>query len=256
MIPSFEDWAKNLRVAWRDIKGRAMLGSLGFVLGDKAKSEGNAALLEQLPLNASDPASIALGLSERQIEAGPALSLSDEQALAGAAPNLNRLRGRPLGLLCALYYAGFPSAIVVQQNGLAFQLTGTPNLNDLAGLVALPGWCSRTVLPLANPPIPASADGKAAIPALTVPWWTFDGGMDANGNQYCSRFAILFTSGTDPLLLSTAQARIKRIIAAWRPAKAKPVGIWVLTSGHMWGQPGLVWGGFNWGGTVTSYAAE
>src|SRR5579864_4679469 len=151
---SWETFARRLRMAWNDpVKGQSFLGAIAAVLGDETDANSMAALLEQLPLSCKDPASLALHLSERQLEAGPSLSFSDQQKLA-AAPALNRLRGRPLGMLVALYYADFHSAVVVQQNGLAYQITGTPNLDDLLNLnaVGIPSWYTVTTLAKANPP--------------------------------------------------------------------------------------------------------
>jgi hypothetical protein len=36
---------------------------------------------------------------------------------------LSKFYGRPLGILLGLHYAGFDNAVLVQQNGRAYQLT-------------------------------------------------------------------------------------------------------------------------------------
>jgi hypothetical protein len=259
MAATWEAWAKRLRASWASgPKAQALLGAIGAVLGDQVDANSLAALLEQLPASATDPASVALALSERQIEPGPSLSLADRKALAAAAPNLNRLRGRALGLLLALYYADFQGAVLVQQNGLGYQITATPNLGDLFGLVAPPSWFTITTLANANPAVPASTDGRPAIPANTVPWWDLGNPMDAAGNQFASRFAVLFplSLGTpDPGLGTAANlARIQRVIKAWRPAKTTCAGI-IVATGPMYGWPPFHYGNAQqYGGTSTTYA--
>src|SRR6185295_11688784 len=111
----------------------------------------------------------------------------------------------------------------------------------------------------ANPGIPASTDGKPAIPAHTIPWWTLPGGpMDAAGNQHNGRFAIVFgDDAPDPDLDDAANlARIRRVIRDWRPAKALCAAIHVVSGGHYYGEPGVEWGADQWNGTGTIYTAE
>ena len=64
----FETWARKLRASWASgPAGNALLGALGYVLGDIPLQEGQAVLLEQIPSTATDTASLALELVERQI---------------------------------------------------------------------------------------------------------------------------------------------------------------------------------------------
>lgn len=256
----WETWARKLRAAWSGgSKGSAMLGSIAALIGDNTDANSLAGLLEQMPATATDEASVDLALAERQLEAGPAMTFADKQAFAAAAPNLNRFRGRPLGTLLALHYAGFPDAVIVQQNGQGYMLSAAPNLDSLASLFPFTAGLSWfDVADLGpNPLIPASADGKPAIPAGTVPWWVFGPPMDGDGNQWNNRYGVLFpTYATDPLLVAANLARIKRVLLAWKPGQARCAGIWVCTSGAMWGLPGLTWASFSWGGSVTSYSVE
>lgn len=240
-----------------------MLAGYASLLVDKATEWAVASLTRGFPETA-DSMGVGLLASERQLELDPAASNATNAARLLAYVLQWRLAGTPIGLLLQLNFAGFAGAVVVQQNGLAHRLTGTVTIGDLGsflsswpvvGTVPAPTWYSRTVLPNGNPAIPASTDGKPAIPAMTVPWWSFDYGMDSAGNQFCSRFALVFPTGTTPSLGTASNlARLRRIIAAWKPAKATPVAIYVQTSGATWNQLGLLFGSFSWGGSSTFYS--
>ena len=58
-----------------------------------------------------------------------------------------------------------PGAVVVQQNGIAYQITGTVDLSDIVEPTKLPSWITMSTLSDSNPNIPASTDGKPAIAA-------------------------------------------------------------------------------------------
>jgi len=250
-----ETWVRGLRLAHNGPKNQALWGALAKVAGDNRRADMYAGVLESLPSFASTGALGLLG-NDRLIDRGPSESDAAYAARLVAAPLLWRLAGTPLGLLLALSGAGFSGMVVAQQNGLTWSLNATPVLADLANLVALPSWVTRTEKANANPPLPASADGKPAIAALTIPWWTLDNPMDANGNQYCARFAVVFPStATNPNLGVAANlTRIQGVISKWRPAKARCVGIWVVTSGKNWGDGHLYGVSTNWGGASTVYA--
>jgi hypothetical protein len=115
---------------------------------------------------------------------------------------------------------------------------------------------------VAAPPAPV---GHVAIATNSRPWSTFadydgvaGGGFDSNGDQYTSRFAIIFPEGvSDPQLGDASNlARIRRVIAAWKTAHSRCVGIAVVASGEVWGWPDGLWGdGGYWGSSVTVYSA-
>lgn len=254
---AFEDWITKLRPSWMGDKARGLLGGAAAVLGDQMVTDSQAGLLEQLPRSAQSALSIDLQMSEKQLEPGPSESYALKRERIEKAIDQHRLAGTALGLCLALHYAELYGGFVIQQNGLAFTITSTPVLDDLAALPTIPSWFSITTLNNANPAIPASPDGHDAIPAFTVPWWSMSGGdMDADGNQFTSRFIILFPSSgpfnsVDFVGQPDQLDRIRRVIAAWKPAKATCVEIidqtggliwgWPLTQN--WGDPGLVWGG-------------
>lgn len=255
-----ESWAKRWRLAFNGPFGQKLLGGYASLLVDKARDWAEAAVLRSFP-SFADRDGLELLSSGRRIEFDPAASDTLKAGVLLIAPTLWGWAGTPTGVLVALYLAGFPSAILVQQNGLAWRITGTVVLGDLSQK-AQPTWVTRTVLASGNPKLPASADGRPAIPALTVPWWNFDSDMDSEGNQYTSRFGILFPStAADPgLATASTLARIRRVVASWRDGKAKCMGFYVVTSGVTWDWPPGAWDdtpGDTWdSSSVTLYSAE
>lgn len=252
-----ETWAKRWRLAFNGPRGQKHLGAYASLLVDKARDWGEASIVRAFP-SFADSAGLALLASARQIEFDPLASAATKAAVLLIAPTLWRYAGSPTGLLVALHIAGFPGVVLAQQNGLRFQITGTVNYDDLVTR-ALPSWITRTVLANGNPALPASADGRPAVAANTVPWWTFDAGMDAEGNQYTSRFAVLFTAagaGSADLTVAANLARLRRVIASWRDGKAKCMGIWVAGHTVLYGMGRKYGDGAKYGGGGTFYAAE
>lgn len=254
----WETWITRFRASWmKDPNAQALFGAIAEVLGDRTDTESNASLTEEVCETANDPASLAFALSERGIEPVAGMAIEALRELSAAAPALNRFRGRPEGQLAALYYSGLQQPHLVQQNGLRFRITSSPVLADLREAVALPSWITRTVQPAANPLIPASTDGRPSIPANTVPWAMFPGGpMDAAGNQFTSRFLFVYPVGivappdfTDAAVL----AKAKRVIAAWKPAKAKCVGIQVAGSGVLYDLGAKYGDGSKYGGSGSAF---
>src|SRR5262249_12038764 len=149
------NWLATLNIPWAT-SGRynsAYWGGWGAVFDDQV-SKLKQAIKARMPTQAPSDALTPLG-DERQIDRGPTES---DQAYAlrlrGAWEAWARA-GTPLGLLLALYYAGFPGAVVVQQNGLAYALS-TPLAADPTQSLIL------TTLGT-NPNI-------TSVP----PWWLFD----------------------------------------------------------------------------------
>lgn len=178
----YETWAKALRVSWMGVKAQQIVGGLAAVLGDWTLDWANQANLEHLPEYATAP-SVSLIASERQIDAGPSETTSALATRLTYATTQWKLAGTPLGLLLALYYAGFPGAVVVQQNGLGFSLNGTPDLSN-------PTACLTVTTLGANPTITGSP-----------PWWTID-----QNNAFCSRFSVLFPGPLPSLFVTWARA--------------------------------------------------
>ena len=263
-----QTWADSLRLAFNGSKGGKILKGLAALLIDKTLDWGTAGLAIRFPIQAdgtpAEATALSLMASERRLILDPAASTATQAANIAAAQIAWRYAGTPLGMCLGIYLAGLYTPLVVTQNGLQFQITGTPNFPDLVGNPPVGGisWFTITTLPNGNPALPASTDGRPAVSALTVPWWMFDAGMDAAGNQYCSRFALVYYpgAGTIPNFANAEiLTRAQRVIAGWKPAHARCMGIWNSGSGTFWwNKPATLWGtgGIVWGGVSTVYAGD
>jgi hypothetical protein len=103
--------------------------------------------------------------------------------------------GTALELLVQLWWAGFEHAVFVQQNGVAFYLSGAPTAGQDPTSLLVQTNCS--VLPTAMTaqlPLPSGITGPTSIAAGT-PWWTFD-----SEPWFGSRFAILLPRGSTWLM--------------------------------------------------------
>lgn len=180
---AYERWVTNLRLSWMGASGRAIMGALAAVIGDKTVDWATQAVFEHLPQYASAP-SVALTAADRLIDAGPGESTGSLATRLMYASTLWRFANRPLGLLLALHYQGFDNAVIIQQNGRAFSLTLPlpdigPNWDSTPNQVVTACNALATALTPVSP-------GTKTIPAGT-PWCAFDSDTD-----FCSRFAILF----------------------------------------------------------------
>lgn len=244
-----QTWARQLRLAFNGTKGNAILSSFAALLIDKAIDWGTAAVTMRFPLQAdgtpTDPAALAMLAHERQLEQGPAETDADFAARLEDFSAQWALAGTPLGMLVQLHYAGLGGGVLIQQNGLAHHVD-TPSLADIdpaAIKSGPPSWYHRDVLPNANPHIPASTDGRPAIAANTIPWAAFAADpMDADGNQYNSRFLLLYPSAPHPDFTDSATLdRARRIIARWKPGEASCFAIVVVSAGAVWDWPVRLW---------------
>lgn len=111
--------------------------------------------------------------------------------------------GTHLELLEQLYWAYFNGAVIVQQNGLAFSLSGAPTAGaDNSGLLSI-----TTLGTLASPltPYPLYSTSNPIGYTKTIPsgspWWTFDSKTD-----FCSRFAVIFPAGAGGAFTTSATA--------------------------------------------------
>jgi hypothetical protein len=209
----YRSWAERLGLSWMGAKGTAFLGAAAKVLGDLTIDWGQAANLEHFPEFAS-ATSIGLIGSERQIDQGLGEALAAYASRLTFATQLWKFAGTPIGMLVALHYAGFDNAVIVQQNGIAYQLQlplppflsgqpwdPTPNLIRTS--------CSQLDVGLTSsvtPPTLVSA-GRA-IPSGNS-WWTFDSDTD-----FCSRFAVLFPGPLPSLFMTWGRATFVNALTA------------------------------------------
>jgi hypothetical protein len=186
----YEAWVTRMRVSWMGQKAQQIFGGFAAVLGDMSVDWALQGVLEHLPGYASDPTSIALTANERQLDTYPG---EPTAAIAARAPywlQINKFRGRGLGLLLGLHFAGFDGAILVQQNGRALQLS--------LPLPAFSGnWDPTPNLVVTNLGTNPELVGAAA----NHPWWTFD-----LNDTFCSRFAVLFVGSPPKWFMTHARA--------------------------------------------------
>jgi hypothetical protein len=97
------------------------------------------------------------------------------------------LAGTWLQLLEELYWGGFSGAVIVQQNGLGYSLSGAPTAgadNHALLTIAQLSVCAAQITSSVTPPT-LTQTGRSIPPGNS--WWLFDYNTD-----YCNRFAILF----------------------------------------------------------------
>lgn len=165
----YKRWITSIPFAWMGEKARKLWGGFAHVVGDLTIDWMRKALHQHHPELADDAAQPLIG-SGRRTYRGRTETLADFKArLPRAIVDWSRAE-TPLGMLFAMYMEGFTGAVLVQQNGLAYEL-----------------------------PDPDPSDPESALVVTELggnpdlddhPWWRFD-----DDDEYCSRFAILFPSG-------------------------------------------------------------
>jgi len=198
----FQAWASRLRLSIMGIKGTAILTAFAKVLGDMTVDWGTQANLEHLS-DFAGAQSVALIASERQLDTIPGETTAAIGARAPQWITLGRFVGTPLGMLLGLHFRGFDNAVIVTQNGMAYQLSlplppfivgqpwdPTPNLVRTAE-------SSLAVALTSNKTPPTTQQAGRKIPAGNS-WWAFD-----NDTDFSSRFAILFPGPTFPTYFLT-----------------------------------------------------
>lgn len=182
----FQSWASSLRIKWLSFKGRAQALAYATVLGDWTIDWMTAALYERMPSYASTATALPLIASERQLDVTPDEATT---AIAGRAPqwiNLGKYVGTAVGLLVGMHFAGFDNAVIVTQNGLAYQLA-LPLPPFILGEAWDPtGNLITSSLSTLSVPLHSNITLSRSIPT-GASWWTMDSNTD-----FCSRFEILF----------------------------------------------------------------
>jgi hypothetical protein len=131
-------------------------------------------------------------------------------AQPGGPSNGWALAGTWLQLLEELYWGGFSGAVIVQQNGLAFNLSGAPTAGADNSVLLVRTPCSALSVALtSNVTPPTTTQAGRSIPAST-PWWQFAESRSANPNvsdtDYCNRFAVLFPGPLPSFFFTWARA--------------------------------------------------
>jgi len=240
------------------------MGAFAAVVGDIVRSDAYQVLFEHFPEYAVDPTSIGLNGSERQLDQGIAESLGDYAHRQTQAVKEWKLAGTPTGMLIPLYLCGYTDAVIVTVGGYAYHLSGPPNLDDPFA----------TLVTTTLDPCP-QINGNQPLAADAVPWGIIGDtnndnrgaySTDANGDQYTSRWVILFPN-VHTAFTADELVTIRSIISKWRAESDKCLGIYVLDNGtgiFMGYPPGRTFASLgaptatfaDLASTVTFYAAE
>lgn len=197
----------------RDQYGTAWLAGIGASL-DVYVQQYIAGSLSALPDYAPADALGVIG-DELGIDRGPFETDLQYRARLVSAWIAWKYAGTPLGMLVALYWAGFGGGLLVQQNGVGYSLSGTPVAGaDSASLLV------TTTLSTLNTDLHSSVNPARSIQAGT-PWWTFDSNTD-----FCSRFAVLFPGPALPSAFRTDGVATFTGVEDGSPAHPWPTVTW------------------------------
>lgn len=218
----WKDYQEELAPPWlRTGYGLAWLRGLGD-MKDAAEVRLRDSVKLRFP-SYTPPDGLSLLSAERGLEQGLTETNTDFRTRVRNAWQLWPWAGTPLGVLRALYYAGFTNAWIVTGNG---RLHGLDASQNLVSLVMSPastlasGWWNgfRIVFPL---PLKASW-----VPTL-------------------------------PLNTSDEVNTIRRLVKQWKAGHALFEDIVVQQTGLMWGiPPTQTWGSGVWGGTITTWTPD
>lgn len=193
---SITEWLLNIPIPWlfAGPNGKAEWTGWGSIL-DFQTSLLRTAVKTRMPDYAVSGALPHIG-GDRLLVQGPGESDSNFQIRLKTAWDDWARAGTPLELLVQLYWGGWTGAVVVQQNGLAFTLSGAPTAGvDPTSLLLTTNCSSLSVALTSNVTPPTQTSAGRSIPAGNQ-WWQFAESRSANPNvsdtDYCNRFAILF----------------------------------------------------------------
>jgi hypothetical protein len=196
---NIKEWLQGLPIPWLAGRtyGSADVGSYGEVLDDNV-DDIKESVKARFPDYAPSDALPYIG-NDRGLIQGPSETNADFILRLKTAWNDWARAGTPLELLVQLYWANFPGATIIQQNGLAYSLSGNPVAGEDPG----------SLLVISNvDPLPADlqsdSDLTRVIPSGT-PWWLMDESIYATFAEsylqdqtlkveFTSRFVIVFTS--------------------------------------------------------------
>lgn len=231
--------------ALRGPYGQAYARALGIVK-DYYAMQARQAVQQRFPQYAAPDALGAIGV-ERNIDQGNDAQLVTNETNAAYAARLKDAwniwlkGGTAWGMLLALAAQGYTSAVIVQQNGLQFTLSGS------------------NVVITARAPLTL----QTRLPKWGQGFW---GQGQWGGSTPWNLFLVYFpsvpsswtniqnppTASSSPSL--TEIQKLRRIINLWKPAWAFCAGIGVVISGSpgFWGTG--AWGTGTWGGNVVWFS--
>lgn len=194
MAGLWETWTTSLRLAWMGPKAKAIMGGFAAVMADRSGDDADAAVKFRFPEKTGDVSTLPIIGSGRLLDQGP-----NDSAYGNRLVNWIQqwqYAGSPLGMLIALHFAGFSSAVIVQQNGLAYSLTLPlppfgPGWDPSGNMITTP--CSQLAVALTSNVTPPTTTSSGRSVPEGAPWWLLDSDTD-----YCSRFVVLFPTPTAP----------------------------------------------------------
>lgn len=197
----YETWLQaNAPTYMQDQYGRAWLGGIGAAFDDYVQQY-VAGTLAAFPDFAPADALGIIG-DELGLDRGPFETDQQYTARLVGAWTMWKYAGTPVGLLVALYWAGFGGGYIVTQNGPIYSLSGTPVAGaDPSALISMQLASQLAVALTSNVTPPTAAQPGRVIPAGN-PWWQFAESRAANTNacdtDMCSRFAIIYPNAPLP----------------------------------------------------------
>lgn len=263
-------WLQGLPISWlvAGPVGSKDAASQGQLYDDNVEQL-REAVLARFPGEAPSDALSHIGGDRKLIQGYAESNANFRVRLRTAWDDWSRA-GTPVELLTQLYWEGYTTAVLVQQNGLIYSLSGAPTAgSDPTSLLVITyaAPLNSPLTPSPDPPytktIPATSqvpDGSGGLATIATPWWIFDYKTD-----FCSRFALILPtqpSTIDPsgnamwtsgVPTADALSRLRFLIQTWKPGSQSLVEIIAFVSGLVWGYPptqdwgggGLTWGGAN-----------
>jgi hypothetical protein len=200
-----------------DVYGKVLARALGDVKDDLL-AQCKEAVKARFPDYAAPDALTQIGV-ERQIDQGPSESRTSYASRLKGAWETWTYAGTPTGLLNALFYAGYDTVELVTQKGKHWRRNPTTGL-AFVNFDYAPGYT-----------------------LTTQNFW----------NTFLVHFYALppaWVVGGIPSTSSNEANNIRRLISRWKSGHSILARITINNGGVVWGEEGLVWGGFNWGTTA------
>lgn len=252
---SFTEWWQNLPIPWlvAGTNGSLEAASLGNVMDQQVSILKQAAKVI-FPDYAPTDALPHIG-GDRSLVQGPAETNNSFATRIKSAWTDWGYAGTFAEMLVEIFWTGIPPTyvdfIIVQQNGLLFKLASAPTAGADPTTLLTVGNLGTLGSIMTPAPLYSSDNPNGYtkfIPAGNQ-WWTFDSKTD-----FCSRFAVLFTTNINPTDAQIAALQI--VMKKWRRASQTCVGVYSVSLGSFWGYPVETWGsGGVWGPSIVATLA-
>jgi hypothetical protein len=214
---AYEDWQTRAGPPWMQRDNATKMETACGAEKDEQLDRTRQAVLANLPGQGPADALTSIGW-ERML---PRVSGETDDAYATRLRTVwesvegHSYAGSHGSLLRALVRAGFPQGTASGAN----IIQRTKRYSYLSGYT--PGGAAGTVT------------------FATHNGWTFD----FRGPAYWNEFGIIFGADVPSLLSEVGATKLNEVVRLWKPAKARYMGAWVITTSPVWGWPiGTTWG--------------